>query len=98
VIQISDGLATGKDDLQVPIASLFDAGKGPGVWVITGEPTKVSWQPVTVQRFDDDTARVSGQIKRGDRIVALGAHLLKADEEVRVAETTVATAVVGVRP
>lgn len=98
VIQISDGLAAGQGDLQVPIAALFDAGKGPGVWVITGEPTKVSWRPVTVQRFDDDSAQVSGQLKRGDRIVALGAHLLKAGEQVRVAETTVATAVVGAHP
>jgi hypothetical protein len=64
---------------------LFDAGKGPGVWVIEGEPAKVSWRAVQVQALNDDGARVAGPIKQGDRIVALGAHLLREGEEVRLA-------------
>jgi multidrug efflux pump subunit AcrA (membrane-fusion protein) len=71
--------------VQVPIGALFDAGKGPGVWVIAGEPSRVSWRPVTVRRLDDDSARVAGQLRQGERIVALGAHLLREGEQVRVA-------------
>ena len=71
--------------LRVPIAALFDAGKGPGVWVVQGEPAKVAWRPVTVARLDDDGARISGKLKQGERIVALGAHLLREGEQVRVA-------------
>jgi len=84
-IQIADGYPAAQDGVQVPLGALFDAGKGPGVWIITGEPTKVSWRPVMVQRLNDDGARVAGQIKQGDRIVALGAHLLREGEQVRVA-------------
>jgi multidrug efflux pump subunit AcrA (membrane-fusion protein) len=98
VIQIPDGRPSGQDGLHVPIAALFDAGKGPGVWAIQGEPAKVSWRPVTVQRIDDAGAYVAGQIKQGERIVALGVHLLREGEQVRVAGLAVAKATEGVRP
>lgn len=91
-IQIPDGNAT--NSMQVPIGSLFDEGKGSGVWVINGEPAKVSWRPVSVQRLDDESAHITGQIKQGDRIVALGAHLLREGVQVRVAGQTVAVAFV----
>lgn len=99
-IQIPEAQSAVQGGLRVPIGSLFDAGKGPGVWVIEGEPAKVSWRPVAVQRLDDDGARIAGQLKQGDRIVALGAHLLREGEQVRVAgqSTAVAAATVGVRP
>lgn len=97
-IRIPDGHSSGKDGLHVPIGALFDAGKGPGVWVIHGEPAKVSWRPVAVQRLDDAGAYVAGQIKQGERIVALGAHLLREGEQVRVAGLAVAAATEGARP
>lgn len=100
VIRIADSDASAKDGLQVPLGALFDAGKGPGVWVIDGEPAKVSWRPVAVQRIDDAGAYVAGQIKPGERIVALGAHLLREGEAVRVApvaELAAATTSEGAR-
>jgi len=89
---------TVEDALQVPIGALFDAGKGPGVWVIKGEPATVSWQPVAVQRLDQDNAHIAGHIKQGDRIVALGVHLLREGEQVRVASHAAALATAGARP
>jgi len=87
-----------QDSLQVPIGSLFDMGKGPGVWVIAGEPAKVSWRPVAIHELDDDGARVAGELKQGERIVALGAHLLRDGEPVRVAGEVVAAAATGASP
>lgn len=84
-IELADGSSSVQGDFQVPIGSLFDAGKGPGVWVINGAPAKVSWRPVAIQHLDDDSARIAGQLAQGDRIVALGAHLLRDGEQVRVA-------------
>lgn len=72
--------------LQVPIAAIYDAGKGPGVWGIAGEPAKVSWHPVQVLGLGDDTASVTGDLHPGEPIVALGAHLLRDGEEIRMAE------------
>lgn len=95
-VQIPDGHSSVQGGLQVPIGSLFDAGKGPGVWIIHGEPTTVSWRPVAIQHLEDDGARIAGQIRQGERIVALGAHLLREGEQVRVAVET-AAAIDGVR-
>jgi RND family efflux transporter MFP subunit len=96
-IQIPDAHPAAQGGLRVPIGSLFDAGKGPGVWVIEGQPAKVSWRAVAVQRLDDDGAHIAGQLKPGDRIVALGTHLLREGEQVRVADQA-ATAAGAARP
>lgn len=98
-IRIPAGPASSQGGLQVPVGAVFDAGKGPGVWVIDGQPAKVSWLPVTILHLDDDDgALIAGRIKQGDRIVALGAHLLHEGEQVRVAEQTVATVSEGTQP
>ncbi|NSL55806.1 efflux RND transporter periplasmic adaptor subunit [Uliginosibacterium aquaticum] len=98
VIQIPDGATSAQGGLHVPIGALFDPGKGSGVWVIQGEPAKVSWRPVVVQRIDDAGAYVAGQLKQGEQIVALGAHLLREGEEVRVAGLASAKATEGAHP
>jgi RND family efflux transporter MFP subunit len=99
MVQISDGRPSTSNGLQVPIGALFDSGQGPGVWVIEGEPAKVSWRPIAVQSLGDDVARVSGTLKQGDQIVALGAHLLREGELVRVAnQSTAAAPAAGGRP
>ncbi|MDE4687304.1 efflux RND transporter periplasmic adaptor subunit [Klebsiella pneumoniae] len=72
--------------LAVPLASVYDPGNGPGVWRIASRPATVSWQPVTVLGLNDETARVTGPLKPGEPIVALGAHLLHQGEAVRLAE------------
>ncbi|RAS13377.1 MULTISPECIES: efflux RND transporter periplasmic adaptor subunit [Microvirgula] len=97
-IQIPDGHAVNTAGMQVPIGALFDAGKGPGVWVINGKPARVTWRPVSVLHLSDDGARIDGQIRQGDRVVALGAHLLREGQQVRLADNAVATAAEGVKP
>ncbi len=70
--------------LQVPAAAVLDAGKGSGVWTVAGDPAKVTWRRVDVLAIGDDMARVTGQLKPGERVVALGAHLLHEGDTVRV--------------
>jgi RND family efflux transporter MFP subunit len=82
-LRIAEGFAQGQA-LQVPIAALYDPGQGTGVWVIAGEPAKVTWRAVRVLGLSDDAARVAGDLKVGEQIVALGAHLLRDGEEVKV--------------
>ena len=72
--------------MQVPLTSLYDAGKGPGVWRISARPAKVTWTPVKVLSVGEDAAQVTGSVKPGEKIVALGAHLLHEGEIVRLAE------------
>lgn len=97
-LQIVNGQALAANALQVPLAALHDAGKGPGVWVIRGEPAQVSWQPVAVQHLDDEQARITGPLEQGEQIVALGAHLLREGQQVRVAGQAAVAAAEGDRP
>jgi RND family efflux transporter MFP subunit len=70
--------------LQVPIGAIFDSGKGPGVWLVEGETPHVTWQAVKIARLSDEAAVVVGNLTVGDRVVALGAHLLHEGEHVRL--------------
>jgi RND family efflux transporter MFP subunit len=81
-IHIPNGLSA--PQLQVPIGAIFDAGKGPGVWLVEGETPRVTWRAVHVAGLGDETASVVGDLEAGDRVVALGAHLLHEGEHVRL--------------
>jgi RND family efflux transporter MFP subunit len=72
----------GKATLQVPIGAILDEGKGAAVWVVQGD--QVRRQPVTVVQVQDGNAQVVGALGLGDRIVALGAHLLSEGAQVRL--------------
>ena len=80
--QVADSASTGS--LQVPIGAIFDPGTGPGVWVIEGETPRVAWRAVQLTTLSDEAASIVGNLKTGDRVVALGAHLLHEGEPVRV--------------
>jgi RND family efflux transporter MFP subunit len=71
-------------DLRVPIGAVFDPGGGPGVWTIVDKPVRVRWRPIGVQRIHGDSVSVSNGLAQGDRVVALGAHILHEGQEVRL--------------
>jgi multidrug efflux pump subunit AcrA (membrane-fusion protein) len=81
-IEISDGRSA--PALQVPIGAIFDPGKGPGVWLAEGERPRVTWRAVHIAGLSGEAASVVGELKAGDRVVALGAHLLHEGEHVRL--------------
>jgi len=83
-VHLSGG--TGTDTLQVPVASVLDQGKGPGIWVLNPSTSKVSFQPVQVRQLGEELATIKGDLRPGQQIVALGVHLLHDGQRVR-AET-----------
>jgi len=87
-IQISAGRSA--PALQVPIGAIFDPGAGPGVWLVEGETSRVTRRAVQIAGLSGDAASVIGNLEAGDRVVALGAHLLHEGEHVRLAQTEVA--------
>jgi RND family efflux transporter MFP subunit len=78
--------------VEVPSGALFDPGTGVGVWTIEGAPAHTSWHKVHVTSLSDDTAKVTGDLHEGDRVIALGAQLIHAGEKVRLAGDAMATA------
>jgi RND family efflux transporter MFP subunit len=87
-IQISNGRSA--PALQVPIGAIFDPGKGPGVWLVEGETPRVTWRAVHIAGLSGEAASVVGNLKAGDRVVALGAHLLHEGEHVRLMQSEAA--------
>lgn len=68
--------------VRVPLGALHDKGQGTGVWVIKADG-KVELRPVRVVRLEQEEAVLQGGVQPGERIVALGAHLLNAGDSVR---------------
>ena len=98
-VQISNG--RNPPALQVPIGAIFDPGKGPGVWLVEGETPRVTWRAVQIAGLSSEAASVVGNLEAGDRVVALGAHLLHEGERVRLAQSEAARSVAvvdGARP
>jgi RND family efflux transporter MFP subunit len=87
-IEIRDGRSA--PALRVPIGAILDAGEGPGVWLIEGDTPRVTRRAVEIVSLSGETASVVGNLEPGDRVVALGAHLLHEGEQVRLAQSEVA--------
>ena len=67
--------------------ALHDDGKSTGLWVLDPATSSVSFRTVQVRRLAAEAAIVDG-VRSGERVVALGAHLLHQGERVRGAEQT----------
>jgi len=71
--------------MSVPLAAIYDRGRGPGLWVVSGQGSpKVSWRPVKLAAIGEETAIVSAGLRPGERFVALGAHMLHQGQAVRI--------------
>ena len=75
-----------KGSMQVPVAAITDRGNGSGVWVLNEKSSTVSFRAVKVFHMGEEDATLSDGVQPGERIVALGAHLLSDGQQVRVAD------------
>ncbi|WP_093568233.1 efflux RND transporter periplasmic adaptor subunit [Methylobacterium sp. 174MFSha1.1] len=79
-------LDTGRSgSVDVPLGALFDNGHGSAVWKLDAATGTVVAQAVAVARLSEERAEVASGLRPGDRIVALGAHLLNPGQAVRQA-------------
>ncbi|MGC1303768.1 MAG: efflux RND transporter periplasmic adaptor subunit, partial [Caulobacteraceae bacterium] len=77
---------------QAPLSALYDQGAGPGVWIIDPRTSTVSFRRVQVAALGEESATIVQGLQPGDRFVAMGAHLLRPGEQVRVATASIALA------
>jgi RND family efflux transporter MFP subunit len=91
-LQLTPAQAQARTWVSVPLGALFDQGGGSAVWRYDAETQTVAAQPVTVARLSEESAEIASGLNPGDRIVALGAHLLKAGQKVRPASASMAEA------
>ena len=92
-LQLKSREAARAATVEVPLAALFNQGTGASVWRYDAATETVKPQAVKVARMGEERADVVGGLNPGDRIVALGAHLLKPDQKVRLAPSSMTGAV-----
>jgi RND family efflux transporter MFP subunit len=73
------------DSISVPNAAITDRGNGPAVWVFHRDTSTVSLRMVSILQLGQEDAYLASGVRRGEEVVALGAHLLTNGEHVRVA-------------
>jgi hypothetical protein len=69
--------------MSVPLGAIYDRGQGAGVWIVGAQGT-VSWRPVKLASVGEENAVVAAGLQPGERVVALGAHMLHQGEAVRI--------------
>jgi RND family efflux transporter MFP subunit len=72
------------DRTAVPLGALRDEGKEAGVWVFDEKTSSVAFRPVRIDQVGAETAILSSGVSVGERIVALGAHVLHDGQRVRI--------------
>jgi RND family efflux transporter MFP subunit len=79
-LHLNEGPHSGS--VNVPVGSIFDRGEGPGIWIV-GEDRRVSHRAVKIERIGADKITLAEGPHPGERIIALGAHLLHEGQQVQ---------------
>ncbi|MBA4094595.1 MAG: efflux RND transporter periplasmic adaptor subunit [Candidatus Accumulibacter sp.] len=72
----------GAQRLTVPLGALHDGGEGQGVWVV-GRDSRVRFRRVSIAALGEENATIASGLRAGERVIALGAHLLQPGQRVR---------------
>lgn len=75
VLKVSFAGTPSPDGWSLSLAALDERGQGPRVWRLRAG--KIEAVPVRVWAVDAQRAVLDGSLTESDRIVALGAHLLR---------------------
>ena len=68
----------------VPVGAVYDRGSGPGVWIVD-DKSEVKFRFIKVGSIGQEEVVVSRGVQAGEKVVALGAHLLHEGQVVNLA-------------
>src|SRR5216117_1842359 len=74
---------SGSQCVQLPVGAIHDRGNGPGVWIVD-DKSEVKFRSVTIASIGKEEVVVSGEVQAGEKVVALGAHLLHEGQAVNL--------------
>src|SRR6266487_3639913 len=69
----------------VPVGAVYDRGSGPGVWIVD-DKSEVKFRSVQIASIGQEEIVVSRGVDAGEKVVALGAHLLHEGQVVNAAK------------
>ncbi len=75
---------SGSDAVLVPVGAIYDRGSGPGVWILN-DKSEVKFRCIKIDSIGKEGVVVSSGVCAGERVVALGAHLLHEGQVVNLA-------------
>jgi len=76
--------ASGHQSVLVPVGAVYDRGSGPGVWIVN-DRSEVKFRSVEIASIGKEEVVVSRGVQAGEKLVALGAHLLHEGQVVHEA-------------
>src|SRR5881394_4374906 len=76
---------SGNQSVLVPVGAVYDRGGGPGVWVVD-DKSEVKFRRVEIGSIGQEEVVVSRGVDAGEKVVALGAHLLHEGQVVNAAK------------
>jgi len=71
----------------VPLSAISNNGTSAVAWVISSDATRATPRPVSIRTLGKDRVLVSSGLRDGERIVALGVHMLDPEKPIRPVET-----------
>jgi RND family efflux transporter MFP subunit len=74
---------SGSQSVQLPVGAIHDRGNGPGVWIVN-DKSEVKFRSVTIASIGKEEVVVSSGVQAGEKVVALGAHLLHEGQVVNL--------------
>jgi len=75
---------SGNKSVRVPVGAVYDRGSGPGVWIVD-DKSEVTFRHVAIASIGQEEVVVSSGVEAGEKVVALGAHLLQEGQVVSAA-------------
>jgi multidrug efflux pump subunit AcrA (membrane-fusion protein) len=86
------GRLKGKTALAValPLSAIFEKNGSPAVWVLDQQSSSLTLRPITVARYEANTAVIASGLAKGDIVVTAGVNSLTVGQNVRLAETPIA--------
>lgn len=74
----------------LPLSAVSNDGTGTVAWVISADGTRATPRKVAVQTFEKDRVIVTSGLTNGERVVALGVHMLDPGKPIRPVQTRAA--------
>ena len=75
---------SGNQSVLVPVGAVYDRGSGPGVWIVD-DKSEVKFRFIKIASIGQEEVVVSRGVDSGEKVVALGAHLLHEGQVVDLA-------------
>ena len=67
----------------MPVGAIYDRGSGPGVWIVN-DKSEMKFRRVQIASIGKEEVVVSHGVGAGEKVVALGAHLLHEGQVVNL--------------